>query len=272
MVGWEQWMRCFYCKKEISDDAQVCRYCGLDPTPPERGREQLEQIGQELREKIRSKIQTVTVLAGFASVLLGLQITMLWQPEVVPPQLLFLSIPLMSVAASLYIYAILMLDSLLMPKYFWEEGTRAAQRETLGHRYKKLITLLVTEKCSEYVYPGVDRRSHGKEEVGSLEEERVALDYDLRTYAEQQVSSLNNDLVSLGGRMVWYWSMLTAPATYVVAISLLMMLLPLSWANINFTEYWTFAALLIAIGTTVTYCRRIEGIAKKRWPLPSLYD
>jgi hypothetical protein len=82
--------------------------------------ERLEAIGEQLQAKIRSKFQTTTFLAGFAITLLGTQIARLWQPKEIP-QLLPVSISVMLVAVALYIYAIVKLDELTMPKRFWEE-------------------------------------------------------------------------------------------------------------------------------------------------------
>ena len=79
----------------------------------------IEDIGKQLRAKIRSKFQASTFLAGFSFTLLGFQITRLWQPVEIP-RLLPVSVALMLLAISLYISAIMKLDELTMPKRFWE--------------------------------------------------------------------------------------------------------------------------------------------------------
>jgi len=97
-------------EKDAQDDAEAQQHKS----------ERIDIIGDQLQAKIRSKFQTSTFLAGFAFTLLGLEIGRLWQREYIP-FLIFVSIPLMVGAAVLYIYAVMKLDALTMPKAFWGE-------------------------------------------------------------------------------------------------------------------------------------------------------
>src|SRR5947209_2520320 len=89
---------------------------------PER-QHRIDTIGEQLQAKIRSKVQVSTFLAGFASTLLGIEIARLWASDDIP-QLLFVAIPFLLGGAFLYIYAVIKLDGLSMPKPFcqkWED-------------------------------------------------------------------------------------------------------------------------------------------------------
>jgi ABC-type bacteriocin/lantibiotic exporter with double-glycine peptidase domain len=93
----------------------------------------LEAIGDQLRNKISTKFQTSTFLAGFAFTVLGVQISELWQTRI--PLLLSVSISLMIVSIALYICAIVKLDELTMPKRFWEENASVENSRPFQHTY-----------------------------------------------------------------------------------------------------------------------------------------
>jgi hypothetical protein len=82
--------------------------------------QRLEAIGEQLRAKISSKFQVAALLAGFAFTVLCLQVDMLWADRK-KTLLLAGSIFLMVAALVLYIFSLMRLDALTMPKRFWEE-------------------------------------------------------------------------------------------------------------------------------------------------------
>jgi len=90
--------------------------------------DRVEAIGDQLRDKIRSKFQSSTFLAGFGFTILSVEISMLWTTHEVP-RLLSFSIPLMLAAICFFVAAALRLDALTMPKRFWEEDRNSADRE-----------------------------------------------------------------------------------------------------------------------------------------------
>jgi hypothetical protein len=82
--------------------------------------ERVEAIGEQLRAKINSKFQVSALLAGFAFTILSIQIPSLWTEDrslVVG----VITVSLMIAAIVLYIFSIIRLDELTMPKRFWEE-------------------------------------------------------------------------------------------------------------------------------------------------------
>jgi hypothetical protein len=83
-------------------------------------RARTELIGDQLRDKIASKFQTSTFLAGFAATILSIEITLLWQSGQ-RPGLLPISVAALVGALVLYVAAIIKLDELTMPKRFWNE-------------------------------------------------------------------------------------------------------------------------------------------------------
>jgi hypothetical protein len=177
-----------------------------DQKPTEEERKRTDIIGERLQAKIRSKFQTSTFLAGFAFTLLGLEIGRLWQSEYIP-YLIFVCIPLMLGAAVLYIYAVMKLDALTMPKAFWveDESNRVLDPQVLCER--------------SYSTP---------EELWHLKDE-----------------------------MVFYWTRLTIFATYLVAGSLLTMLIPFTRTFSPNLLLLTLACSVITALLAFGYCRWI---------------
>jgi hypothetical protein len=115
--------------REATGDRNQGENASLDEFPT-----RIEAIGEQLQAKIRSEFQTSTFLAGFAITLLGAQIARLWQTEGIP-QWPPVSIPLMLIAVFLYVYAIIKLDNLTMPKLFREatNDDRTSRDARLGY-------------------------------------------------------------------------------------------------------------------------------------------
>ncbi len=81
------------------------------------GKEQLDDILKELRDKIKGKFQVSTFLAGLCFPTLSAQIALL--PLRQDVLLLPLSVSFLIVAEFLFIAAVISLDALTMPKIFW---------------------------------------------------------------------------------------------------------------------------------------------------------
>lgn len=80
---------------------------------------QIEAIGNQLRAKILSKVQTTTFLGGLTVAGLAAQMS---NPGVsARPPLFAVSVGLMLGAVVLYVAGLIKLDELTMPKRFWEE-------------------------------------------------------------------------------------------------------------------------------------------------------
>ena len=134
--------------------------------------DQIEAIGNQLRDKIRSKFQSSTFLAGFSLTVLSVEISMLWTAQEVP-RLLPLSISLMLAAICFFVASALKLDALTMPKRFWEEDPNRIDKE-----------------------------------------------------ASQLAYLTDEDLWQIQRRMIFYWTWLTVLATFVTAVSMVLVLLP----------------------------------------------
>jgi hypothetical protein len=85
--------------------------------------ERIEAIGEQLRAKISSKFQVSAFLAGFAFTILSMQVSALWEEKSKSLLILSMSASLMIAAIVLYIFSIIRLDELTMPKRFWEEDS-----------------------------------------------------------------------------------------------------------------------------------------------------
>ena len=83
--------------------------------------QRIEAIGEQLRSKINSKFQVSAFLAGFAFTILSMQVSALWDDKK-SPILISISICFMIPAIVLYIFSIIRLDELTMPKRFWIES------------------------------------------------------------------------------------------------------------------------------------------------------
>src|SRR6516164_1477097 len=91
------------------------------------GAERTDAVGKELRDKIRSKIQVTTFLAGFGFAILNGQIGMLSRPEEI--WLLQLSVATLAAAVVIFLRSVLLLDGLMMPKMFWRRGATPNQHQ-----------------------------------------------------------------------------------------------------------------------------------------------
>jgi hypothetical protein len=87
--------------------------------------ERIEQIGEQLRAKITSKFTASTFLAGFALTVLTGQVFTLHQDAKNLSPLYPVSVGAVVAALYLFIYAIIKLDELTMPKRFWEQEPQA---------------------------------------------------------------------------------------------------------------------------------------------------
>jgi len=79
-----------------------------------------EEVGNQLRAKINGKFQTAAFLAGWAFTVLGIQLTMLYEEQKIA--LLPISIAIMLSSIVLFIYSVIKLDELTMPKRFWVDN------------------------------------------------------------------------------------------------------------------------------------------------------
>jgi hypothetical protein len=95
--------------------------------------ERIEAIGEQLRAKINSKFQVSAFLAGFAITVLSVQISEFLDNKLSLLQA-SLSISLLIAAIVLFIFLIVRLDELTMPKRFWDrdENTNIPLPEPLG--------------------------------------------------------------------------------------------------------------------------------------------
>jgi len=82
--------------------------------------ERIEAIGEQLRDKITSKFTASTFLAGFALTVLTGQASFLWQAKDAIPPIFSLAVASVAAAFCLFIFAVIRLDELTMPKLFWE--------------------------------------------------------------------------------------------------------------------------------------------------------
>jgi hypothetical protein len=171
--------------------------------------DRIEAIGNQLREKIRSKFQSSTFLAGFSFTVLSVEISMLWSATEIP-RLLPLSIPLILAAICLFVTAALKLDILTMPKRFWKED------------------------------PG---------ETGS-EASRLAYLADQNLWQIQR-------------RMIFHWTWLTVVATFVTAVSLVLVLLPIdSVQRSNSVVKETFETGIVVLGAAFVYILVVHALEK----------
>jgi hypothetical protein len=81
------------------------------------GSKRTEEVSKELRDKIRSKFQVTTFLAGFGFTILNAQIGFLKRGD--QAFLLPLSTAVLTAAILLFVSAVMLLDGLMMPKVFW---------------------------------------------------------------------------------------------------------------------------------------------------------
>jgi len=100
---------------------------------PDEGQKRIDNISEQLQAKIRGLQSVSTFLAGFAFTVLGLEIGRLWGDGSIPFWIFF-SIPLMLFAVVLYIYAVMKLTGLAMPKPFRVEDERNRELSDAGFR------------------------------------------------------------------------------------------------------------------------------------------
>lgn len=171
--------------------------------------DRIETIGNQLRDKIRSKFQSSTFLAGFSFTVLSVEISMLWTAQKVP-RLLPLSIPLMLAAICLFVASALMLDALTMPKRFWEEDPNRTDKE-----------------------------------------------------ASQLAYLTDDDLWQIQRRMIFYWTWLTVLATFVTAVSLVLVLLPFdSVVRSDSLVKETFQTGAAVLGAALVYILLLRALEK----------
>lgn len=182
--------------------------------------DQIEAIGDQLRDKIRSKFQSSTFLAGFGFTILSIEISMLWTAQRVP-RLLPLSIPLILAAICFFVVAALKLDALTMPKLFWERDPNTTDEEAL--------------QLSYLVY---------------------------------------GNLLQIQRRMIFYWTWLTVLATFVTAVSLVLVLLPIdSIERSDLLVKETFQNGIVVLTVTLVHILLLYALEKRLWkPLHLSHD
>lgn len=92
------------------------------------GSKRTEEVSKELRDKIRSKFQVTTFLAGFGFTILNAQIGFLKRGD--QAFLLPLSTAVLTAAILLFVSAVMLLDGLMMPKVFWHHKHKPGSKDT----------------------------------------------------------------------------------------------------------------------------------------------